>query len=232
MSWNCCFGPVEGTAIVGGVKPTFIVLLLWLLALERAPAEKILFFENFSNGIPASWENVTFFKKRTEYAAGRDGTNTFVRAVAIRGCSAFGTKLNLAPPADLVMRWRWKIDGVNTNASDRYLKTFDHAGRVFIAFDTFFGPPRVLDYLWGNVEKPGTLIDHPESGRIKLMVVESGNSRAGQWVPEQRDVTADWKRAFPGRKMPKIVGVGVMTDSDSLGGTLCGDYTDIELVAE
>lgn len=214
------------------MKRTLTVLWLLLLLVERAPAERILYAENFSNGVPAGWENVSFFKKRTDYWAVRAGTNSYLRAVAVNGCSAFGTKLDLTPPTKLILRWRWRIDGVNTNASDRVLKTFDHAGRVFVAFDTFIGPPRVLDYLWGNVEKTGTWIDHPESGRIKLLIVESGDAKARRWVTEERDVTADWKRAFDGRKMPKIVGVGVMTDSDSLGGTLAGDYADIELIAE
>jgi len=32
--------------------------------------------------------------------------------------------------------------------------------------------------------------------------------------------------------MPKIVGLGVMTDSDSLGGILTGDYAAIDLIGE
>jgi hypothetical protein len=32
--------------------------------------------------------------------------------------------------------------------------------------------------------------------------------------------------------MPKIVGIGLMTDSDSLGQTLTGDYADIVLFSE
>jgi hypothetical protein len=62
------------------------------------------------------------------------------------------------------------------------------------------------------------------------MIVESGNAKAGQWVSEERDVSADWKRAFPDRAMPKVVGVGVMTDSDSLGLKLTGAYADLQLL--
>ena len=45
-------------------------------------------------------------------------------------------------------------------------------------------------------------------------------------------MVADWKRAFPDKEMPKIVGLGVMTDSDSLGQKLTGGYADIELSGE
>jgi len=132
----------------------------------------------------------------------------------------------------LKLRWRWKIDGVNPNGSERDLKKFDHAARVFVAFDTFIGPPRTLNYMWANVEKPGTVLEHPKSGRAQIFVLESGNARAGQWITAVRDVAADWKKVFPDRPMPKIVGLGVMTDSDSLGKTLAGDYADIELIGE
>ena len=119
-----------------------------------------------------------------------------------------------------------------TNGSERELAKFDHAARVFVAFDTFIGPPRTLNYLWGNVEPAGTILDHPKSSRAQLIVLESGNGKAGQWIAEERDVTADWKKVFPGQPMPKVTGLGVMTDGDSLGVKLTGAYADIELIGE
>ena len=198
-------------------------------ALTGSAAEKILFAENFSHGLSNGWQNVAFFKTPTEYQVVRDGTNFFVRGVAAKTCSALSFKLNLAPPDKLKLHWRWRIGGVNTNGSERDLKKFDHAARVFIAFDTFIGPPLTLNYLWGNAEKVGTVLEHPKSGRAQIFVVESGNARAGEWISEERNVVADWKKVFPDQPMPKIVGLGLMTDSDSLGQTLTGDYADIGL---
>ena len=106
------------------------------------------------------------------------------------------------------------------------------AARVFLAFDTFIGPPRTLNYFWGDAEKTGTVLAHPKSARAQIFVVESGNARAGEWISEERDVTADWQKVFPDRPMPEIVGLGLMTDSDSLGQKLSGDYAAIELIGE
>ena len=192
----------------------------------------VLFAPDFSHGIPAGWENVAFFSKKTDYSVVHEDTNVYLHAAADSACSALSVKLDLAAGAKLKLHWRWRIDGVNTNGSERELAAFDHAARVFVAFDTFIGPPRSLNYTWANMERPGTLLPHPKSGRTQLFVVESGNGRAGQWVTEERDVAADWALAFPGKAMPKIAGFGVMTDSDSLGGRLAGDYTDIRLTAE
>jgi len=207
------------------------VAWLWL-ALSQASAGVILFADNFSRGLTNGWQNVAFFKTPTDYQVCRDGTNFYLAGVADKSCSALSTKLSIAAPAKLTLRWRWRIDGVAVNGSERELSKFDHAARVFVAFDTFIGPPRTLDYIWGNVEPVGTVLAHPKSSRAQIFVVESGNAKAKQWLTEERDVTADWNRAFPGQPMPKIVGLGVMTDGDSLGQKLTGDYTDIELIAD
>jgi len=63
-------------------------------------------------------------------------------------------------------------------------------------------------------------------------VLQSGNAKTNQWVTEERDVTADWKKVFGDRPMPKIVGFGAMTDNDSLGQRLVGYYADFELSQE
>jgi hypothetical protein len=211
-----------------------IIWLLWCLGAGRGTAEEtnLLFAENFDHGLTNGWENTAFFKKPSVYVAERHGTNAWVHGVAEKTCSALTRKLNVGPPAKLTLRWRWKISGVATNGSERDIKKFDHAARVFIAFDTFIGPPRTLHYMWGNMEKPGTVLAHPKSERAQLFVLQSGNARAGQWLSESRDVTADWKKVFPGREMPRIVGIGLMTDSDSLGAKLEGFYADLELLAE
>jgi hypothetical protein len=193
---------------------------------------KLLFAETFAAPNLAGWENVALAKRSTSYATALDGTNHCLRAVALDSSSAFSHKLDFVPPAKLKLRWRWKISGVANNGSERELKSFDHAARVFIAFDTLVGPPRTLNYLWANVEKPGTTLEHPRSSRAQMLVLQSGNQHAGEWLLEERDVTADWKKVFPDKAMPKIVALGLMTDSDSLGGKLEADYADLELMAE
>ena len=214
-------------------KWCLIVMLALVSPFACATAvERILFVADFSHGLSRDWENMTLFKKLTDYSVNHDGTNCFVRGAADDSCSGLTKKLSIAPPAKLKLRWRWRIEGVKTNGSERDLKTFDHAARVFVAFDTFIGSPRTLNYMWGNIEPAGTVMEHPKSSRAQIFILESGNAKAGQWIFEERDVTADWKRAFPDKPMPKIVGIGVLTDSDSLGGRLTGDYADIELTGE
>ena len=214
------------------MRRTLMAILFLCAVLEHASADKVLFAEDFSRGLPNAWQNLAYFKKPTDYQAGHDGTNFYVRAVADNSCSALSTALDLAPPQELKLRWRWRVDGVNTNGSERDLKRFDHTARLFVAFEAPMGLTYTLNYFWGNAEPPGTVLQHPKSSRAQIFVLESGNAKAGQWVSEERDVTEDWRKVFPDRPMPKVVGLGVMTDSDSLGGKLTGCYADIVLTAE
>jgi len=170
-----------------------MVMTFLFLSLTLTPAmtDTVVFHEDFSCGLSNGWQNVAFFKKPTDYSVRPEGTNFYVLAVADRSCSALSHKLEVAP-GKLKLRWRWRIEGVVTNGSERELGKFDHAARVFVAFDSFFGPPYSLNYLWANMDPVGTVREHPKSSRAQLIMVESGNARAGEWITEERDVTADW----------------------------------------
>ena len=65
-----------------------------------------------------------------------------------------------------------------------------------------------------------------------MIVLQTGNQRAGEWITEEREVTADWRQLFGDRAMPKIVGIGVITDSENTGTHVTGWYQNLELLAE
>jgi Protein of unknown function (DUF3047) len=208
-----------------------VISLVPVVPVLAAETNTVLFASHFERGLDGRWlpEKFIFGLAPTDYSVVPDGTNFCLCASATNSNSALMVKLNLKPPAHLFVSWRWKIDHTPPGASDRTVHDYDHAARVIIAFDTFIGPPRSIDYLWANTEPIGTAMPHPLMGRAQMLVLESGNGRAGEWIAEQRDVTADWRRLFPGKTMPKIVGIGVLTDTDSTHSRVTANYADIEL---
>ena len=217
--FGCCCGVIILSSI-------FVAL-----DVSAAPTNQVLFAAHFENGLAGRWQQVKFGVP-TDYAVTNEGTNFFLRATASNSCSALMTKLNCKPPAHLFLRWRWKIDHTPTNATDRTLSNYDHAARVLIAFDTLIGPPRSINYLWANTEKIGTAMSHPLMSRAQMLVLETGNARAGEWITEERDVTADWQQLFGKKAMSKIVGLGVLTDTDSTQTQATAGYADIELYSQ
>jgi len=107
--------------IVSGV-PTGALLFIWLSILAGARASEtnqVLFVEHFDHGLAGRWQQVKFLGLTpTVYSLARDGTNDCLLAAATNANSAFMTKLNLKPPAHLVVSWRWKIDQTPPGASE------------------------------------------------------------------------------------------------------------------
>ena len=69
-------------------------------------------------------------------------------------------------------------------------------------------------YVWCNRRVAGTVIPSPRTGRIRKLVVESGSTRLNQWLDYERDIRADYQRAF-GEAPGALVGMAIMTDSDN-----------------
>ncbi len=189
-----------------------------------------LFKENFESGIGARWKKVEFTGE-TQHTIRKDGRNSFLEARAASSASGLAVKLDPIIADGTRLRWRWKIDRVPAGGSDSDIKKFDHTARLFVAFKTFIGPPRSINYVWANEVPPGKTFHHPSSGRSRFLVLESGNARAGEWITEERDLAADWKLLF-GDDAPAIVGLGFMTDSDGTKTTVTGNYDDIELLSK
>ena len=65
-----------------------------------------------------------------------------------------------------------------------------------------------------------------------MVVLESGNARAGSWVAESRDVEADFRAAFglPEKAaVPAIDGVALSADTDQTGESVTAWFGDVRL---
>ena len=62
------------------------------------------------------------------------------------------------------------------------------------------------------------------------LVVHSGPASPGKWHTEERDLGADFRKAF-GRVVDRIDAVWLMTDGDQTGALIEGWYGDITLQA-
>ncbi|CAN7406777.1 DUF3047 domain-containing protein [Pseudorhodoferax sp. LjRoot39] len=89
-------------------------------------------------------------------------------------------------------------------------------------------PYATLMYVWCNSRAPGSVIMNPRTDRIRKIVVESGSDGLGQWRDYERDVRADFVRAF-GEEPGALVAVGIMTDSDNTGSHVRAWYGPLNL---
>ena len=189
---------------------------------------QILFEERFEKGLTKQWERIEFTGE-TKHTIVSEGTNSYLRAEAASSASGLGVKLNDLEAKGAVLTWKWRIDKVPEGGSEDVKKTFDHTARLFVAFDTFIGPPRTINYVWANQTPVGKTFHHPSSGRGRFIVLQNGNAKAGEWITEKRNIFEDWKLLFGNDDPPEIVSIGFMTDSDGTKTTVTGGYDDIVL---
>lgn len=89
-------------------------------------------------------------------------------------------------------------------------------------------PYATLMYVWCNTRQPGSVIVNPRTDRIRKLVVESGAGKLRQWVDYERNIRADYEKAF-GEAPGALVGIGIMTDSDNTRSTTQAWYGPVTL---
>lgn len=156
------------------------------------------------------------------------------------------------PDAGVRLRWRWRLDEPLRGADLRRREGDDSPLKVCALFDMPLEklglidrnvlrlaraasgeklPSATLCYVWDATLAPGTLLANAYTSRVRLIVVNSGEQRLGQWVSHDRDLAADFQRAFGGESdtLPPLQAVVVAGDADSTGGHSLGWVGDVTL---
>ncbi|MGH8806295.1 MAG: DUF3047 domain-containing protein [Noviherbaspirillum sp.] len=220
----------------------------------RLDAKLALFSAHHAGGLPHGWEPLTILrtKKQTHYQLVHKEDTTVLHARADGASSGLMHKVSVDPHKQPWLHWQWKIAGLVRNADNTQRTTEDSPVRIVLGFDgdkdtlpfadqILFETAKVvtghdfpyatLMYIWENKAPVGTIIRSTHSSRIKMMVVERGPDGIGQWRDFTRNIVEDYEQAF-GEKPGKLIGVGVLTDTDNTGETVEAWYGDIRLLRE
>lgn len=199
--------------------------------------------------LPEGWEPLTFKKidRHTRYDLMSDTGETIVRARSDNSASGLIRRMRIDPKKYPIIQWRWKIDNVYEKGDVSKKSGDDYPARIYIAFE--YDPDRVglwerakfgtvkalygeyppigaINYIWASKAPEGTRVPNPYVDRVKMVVVESGAAKAGQWITEERNIYQDYLDIF-GEEPPVISGVAIMTDSDNTGEAATAYYGNI-----
>lgn len=235
------------------IAASLVPLALAVAALDAAPVAP---FSAAAPGaaMPPGWFVVTIpGHKAPEFALVPDEQGrTVLRVRADAAAGSLVHRLEAEPRATLA--WRWKVDHALDKARLGTKEGDDFAGRVYVSFDVplaslafaertkvriarlFYGdsvPTAAICYVWDNRNPPGTSVWNPYSGgRLRMVVLESGNARSREWVEEARDIDADFKAAFGAQwrqATPRITGIAVSADTDQTGESVTAWFGDLRL---
>jgi hypothetical protein len=127
-----------------------------------------------------------------------------------------------------VLHWSWKIAGVLDGNDERTRAGDDYPARVYVVFSggLRFWRTRAINYVWSSHQPVGSEWPNAFTANARMIAVDSGDGRAGEWVTHSRDVREDYRRLFraePGR----VDAVAIMTDTDNTGQSATAWYGDI-----
>jgi hypothetical protein len=208
--------------------------------------------ETARNGMPNGWNfyRIAPFKKNTVYRLENYQGKTVLSANSKTSASGLAVKLRPRQASNLLLQWEWKALNpiVNADNADGYAD--DAPLRILVAFDgnksklplkekmTFEManlisgqemPYATLMYIWSGKSPVDTIITNAHTSRIKMIVVDSGWDNLGQWHKHQRDLAADYKRAY-GEAPGEVIGIALLTDTDNTKSETRAFYGDIELI--
>lgn len=233
---------------------TSVVLALFVArAMAAAPAIDVGKFSGMppEGELPDGWQPLTFqrIERHTAYRLVDDVGTTVLRGDADRSASGLVRKLEVDSRSYPILAWRWKIAHVIAESDATRKRGDDYPARVYVTFKydperasaidrakyalarlTYgeYPPHAGLAYVWENRSAIGAIVTNAYSDRVRIVVLRGGGDRVGQWVAEERDVHADYRRAF-GEEPPPISGIAVMTDGDDTGARATAWYGDIVL---
>jgi hypothetical protein len=133
-----------------------------------------------------------------------------------------------------VLSWKWKISNVVRSAIETKKDRFDAAARVMVVFGRDKGFKVMegkepsgfrIEYIWASRLPRGHLFDHPGERYCKVFVLESGESKSGEWVFEKRNLHTDYKKAF-GTEPDGLLAIGIQTDTDHSNEMVTAYYSD------
>lgn len=171
----------------------------------------------------------------------------------VQAKASYGNLLHPWTPATAgYLRWRWRVDQPLKSSDLRRREGDDVALKVCALFDMPLGavpfwerqvfrlaesrsgeklPTATLCYVWDPSFAPNTVVVNAFSARVRYVTL---GAAPGVWQEVQRDLAADFLRAFgeETRTVPTLSAIGVGADADNTRGESLGWVTDLEWSAD
>jgi Protein of unknown function (DUF3047) len=174
------------------------------------------------------------------------------KVLRVRTDKSYGNLVHdWAAPVE-TLKFRWRLDSALLKANLASKKTEDLALKVCLSFDmppdnipsaeqALFKltqlvskdklPTATLCYVWAHAEATDTEQPSPYTGRVRYIVVNSGEAALKTWQDHVRNVRIDFARAFGAESaiFPAVTAILVGADSDNTEGTSLGYVADIQV---
>lgn len=173
------------------------------------------------------WQTKSF-SGETHYSLEKINGQLALRAVSNAAASGRYREIDIDLNKTPVLNWSWMVDNTIANLNERTKAGDDYAARVYVVFSggMAFWRTRAINYVWSSSQSINTHWSSAYTDHVRMIAMQSGQKRLGEWVNERRNVRADYRRLF-GEEPGKLNAVAIMTDTDNSGASASAWYGDI-----
>ncbi|MBS0451323.1 MAG: DUF3047 domain-containing protein [Proteobacteria bacterium] len=240
--------PLLAAAVVGA--PT-------ARAEEAAPTTLTSFATAQGTQPPAAWHFATLpGKTPTHFEVTQLDGHKVLKVEANDSYGNLVHRVQVPLDASASLSWRWRVDKFIDGADLHARAGDDGAAKLCVFFNLptdrlpvseqlrlaaarkLSGedvPSETLCYVWDAKAPVGETVVNAFTRRIRMMVLRSGpSSSPGGWAMEQRNLLADYRRAFGDEAAgatPDIIAIAVSADADNTHGSGLSYFTDLSLGA-
>jgi hypothetical protein len=172
-----------------------------------------------AEGVPAGWD-LRELAGRSDVELLRADGRLALRLRSASSAFVLYRDVVVDPAVQPRLTWSWKVTRVPVDGDARDPARNDQAVGIYVVFPRWPSPisaSEVLGYVRDSTAPVGTIVTLRQAPNVRLLVVESGRERLGEWRRHERDVAQDYLAAFgtPPRRVGKLA---LMSDADHTRG--------------
>jgi hypothetical protein len=165
--------------------------------------------------VPSNWQ-VKVNHGKPEFGACTESDVACLHLKSVKSSFALQRDVDVDPAQMPFLTWKWKVTQLPAGGDFRHSSTDDQAAQILVAFSD----RKVLTYLWDTTAPKGTAAPASDIPLVHIFAVvcESGSADMNRWLAENRNVAADYQRAY-GKPAPRVKGLRLQINSQHTGTT-------------
>ncbi len=207
-----------------------IVLTLGFVANAHSTSKNL---DDFSTSriakFPKRWRTWPFQRSKAAkvYKIAKENDEKFIRAYDDHNASQ-QIFLNMHWPVKKhpKLHWKWRATTIPKGAHEDDGNTNDSACGIYIVVGKYSG--HAIKYVWSSTLPTNTVVSRRD-GKLKIKVLNSGNTQHNKWVKHTVDVVMDYKELFGKSLHKNPSGIGLLTDGNALNTPAGCDYKDFSI---
>jgi hypothetical protein len=172
-----------------------------------------------ADGVPAGWD-LKELAGRPDIELVRADGRLALRLRSQGSAFVLHRDVVVDPAVQPRLTWTWKVTRVPVDGDARDPARNDQAVGIYVVFPRWPSPittSEVLGYVRDTTAPVGTVVALRQAPNVRLLVVESGPERLGEWRRHERDVAQDYATVF-GQPPGRVGKLALMSDADHTRG--------------